>query len=139
MQTSEIYRDYPLKGTVSQISKDRSGEKEKFDVLTHHYFKNMKTLYLRKKLRVRLVVDYANKRFSNFAIEYVSSRKRISLQNRLCQFRSNLFPKLMIKNLLTLSLLKKRISTWPSRWRSDSQSLCCHSSPQCCSRARGKN
>ena len=64
----------------SQILKEQSGEKRYLGVFTRSIAiikKYEKCPYVKKNLRVRVVVDYADSRFSNFAIEYLRENKKV--------------------------------------------------------------
>ena len=67
----------------SQILKEQSGEKRYLGVFTHPICNNIlkiwKPHYLNKKLCVCVVVDSADTRFSNLAIEYVHMGSRSNL------------------------------------------------------------
>ena len=60
-----------------------------------NYLETWKHPYLKKILRVRVVVDYANMRFSNFAIEYLNKKEKIRKSFFACSYgpRSDLLSK----------------------------------------------
>ena len=71
--------------------------KSALDVFTHPkaYFKIWKSPYLKKKSGVRVVIDYADTRFSNFATVFACSYGA---------WVKSIKPPKMVENLLTLSL-----------------------------------
>ena len=66
------------------------------------------------KSRVLIVVDYADTRFSNFAIEYLRKNKTKSLQNCFCLFNVHIGPK---SNLFRQKNGRQSSDTVPLRWR----------------------
>ena len=54
-----------------------------------HNFKIWKSPYIKKKIRVRVVVDYGDTRISNFAIEYLCKNEKVCETVFACS-RSNL-------------------------------------------------
>ena len=66
----------------------------------------MKALVPKEKLRVGVVVDFADTRFSNFAIEYLRENETVCETIFACSYRAQVesFKQKMFENLVTLSL-----------------------------------
>ena len=63
--------------------------------------------YLKKNLGVRVVLDYADTGFSNFAIEYLRENEKVRETVFACSYGAQVESfkqKKMVKNLVTLSL-----------------------------------
>ena len=64
-------------------------------------------MYLKKKLGVRVVNDYADTRISNFVIEYLRKNERFCETVFACSYGAQVEsfkPKKMVENLVELSL-----------------------------------
>ena len=86
----------------SQILKDQSGEKKVFGCVYKPNSNNLKICkcpYLKINLHVRVVVDYSNTRYSNFAIEYLR-------ENKCCWFFTNLIE----EKFIIIKLIKELYS-----------------------------
>ena len=59
----------------SQILKEQSGKKS-FNTSNSNNLKIWKSPYLKKKIGIRVVVDFMDTRFSNFAIKYLRENKK---------------------------------------------------------------
>ena len=94
--------------SFSQILKEQSGEKTKkvlwcFYKTVNNNLKTRKCPYPKKKLRVWVVIDYADTRFLNFVIEDLREKEKV------CKTLGRIFKqKHMVENLVKLSLKGSR-------------------------------
>ena len=88
----------------SQILKEQSAKKRYLDVFTQLIacLKLWKTPYLKKTSGARVVADYAENRFSNFAIEYLRENEKFRETLFACSYGAQ--EKKIDKNVVTLSL-----------------------------------
>ena len=74
----------------SQILKEQSGEKSYLDVFVNTPDSNnlniWKFPYLKKKLGVHVVFDFADTRFLNFAIEYLWENEKFPETDFACSY-----------------------------------------------------